>query len=63
MVFTATPGSEVTETNPVSGPVYVQGAAPGDTLFLRIGDAFAWACLALLAALTLTATLRRKPAL
>lgn len=33
---------------------------PGDTLYLRIGDVFAWACMALLAALTLIAILPRK---
>jgi apolipoprotein N-acyltransferase len=35
---------------------------PGDTLYLRIGDVFAWACLALFAGLTFTAILWPKSA-
>lgn len=33
---------------------------PGDTLYLRIGDMFAWACVGLFAGLGLVAILRRK---
>lgn len=35
---------------------------PGATIYVRIGDVFAWACMALFAVLTLVAIVPRKPA-